>query len=222
MNRRFAVVASIAGALLASWCGSAAATTNPQATINVACKNGNAYAMFSYSGFSPRWHLTAREGLQIAGVKGIGKTYLFDGPSGSETLMVRLPKTGGPYTISAQTQVFGGGGRLKASASRTVTCRRPPPPPPVMVAPNGWAQGPCGDPMYRFWLKAGSSRTLFTIRYNNFDSGWTSFTRTVARGGLVHTAYHHVRGLTRMTISARGHVLYSRVSAPGGNYRTCW
>lgn len=223
MRRFLAVIVGAAAAM--AFAGPASATTNPAADITVGCRDGRAVATFTYAGFSPRWHLTAEQSLSAGGY-GVGNTYQFDGPSGADTISLRLLTRRGPTVVSAHTAVYGGGGRLKAEASATITCAKPPPPPPppARYDPHAWAQGPCEDPMYRFWFDNRSSNrpVTFRVHYLNFDLGWTTITRTVARRQLVHTGYHHVGGFSRMTITARGHTLYSRVSAAPGNYRECW
>lgn len=220
MKTTVALLAALTFCLAAA--GPAGATADPEAFVSARCVDGGVRAQLQYGGFSPLWHLTATETIAVAGVVKT-KIYTFDGPSGADTLSVGLPMSSGPLNATVTTTVVGGGGRVKATGSAHIFCRQPPPPPPARFDPRAWAQGPCGDPMYRFWLdnRRSNRSVTFTVRYLDFDRGWVSLSRTVGRRTLVHTGYRHVRGVSTMTVRARGELLYSRTSAPGGNYAPC-
>jgi hypothetical protein len=87
--------------------------------------------------------------------------------------------------------------------------------------PRAKITGPCGDPLYRWTLKAGTERAVFTIHVKLYGKGWRTFTRTVAGGHQITSAYKHVLGNTLITISANGKVIKSKQSAPGGWYGAC-
>ncbi len=87
--------------------------------------------------------------------------------------------------------------------------------------PRAKITGPCGDPLYRWTLKAGSNRTVFKIHVLLFAKGWRTWTRTVAGGATFTSAYKHIAGSSLITIKAGGKVVASERSAPGGFYGPC-
>lgn len=87
--------------------------------------------------------------------------------------------------------------------------------------PRAAFHGPCGDPLYRWTLKAGSDRTVFTIHVRLYGKGWRTWTRTVHSNHTFTSDYKHIKGNTLMTISVKGKVIKQKRSAPGGYYGTC-
>lgn len=87
--------------------------------------------------------------------------------------------------------------------------------------PSAHITGPCGDPLYRWTLRAGSFRTTFTIHAKLYGKGWRTWTRHVDGGERFTSGYKHIEGGSRITISARGKVVASERSAPGGWYGAC-
>lgn len=211
---------ALIGALL--WIAEpASATTNPQAHALVKCWNGGARAQFEYAGFSPKWHLTATQTLTVAAAT-TEKVYHFDGPAGADVMSAPLPKSGGPFTVTASTEVRGAAGRLKAEAEATITCRTPPPP-PDRVNPRAHFWGPCGDPFYRavFDNRRSERSVRFHLNYQPFGDPRRTIVKRVRAGHLFKTGLFDVAGSTRMTIRAGGKLLASKMSAPNHVYKPC-
>ncbi|HWC30706.1 MAG TPA: hypothetical protein VG845_11560 [Dehalococcoidia bacterium] len=210
----------LAGALTALVLSSPAwATTAPNAEVTVDCVRGKAVATFTYSGFSPHNHLTAKQRLTVWGSM-YATVFEFDGPGAVSGLRLDLPNRTVPVTAS--TVVTAGGGRVKAEDTATVLCEVPPDPPPdpPRVRPRAELLGPCGDPLYRAKLnnRRSEKAVTFRIRFHQFGVGPTVLKRRVPAGAKVLTGHFHVTGLTWMSITAGGRTLDRERSAPGGNY----
>ena len=145
------------------------------------------------------------------------------GLSGDGTLSYQVALQGysGTITVSAQARYPGGEPEGQpVTSTKPYDCPKPPPPP--RYRPKAWLNGPCGDPMYRAVLDNRRSDRAVTFAWVRRSHGvWRVTRRTVQAGKLVRTKYRHVDGLTTTRVRARGKVLVSLVSAPGGTYRAC-
>jgi hypothetical protein len=217
------ILAATVALMAVAYVAPAGATTGPTASVDVDCKNKRAQATFTYTGFSPHNHLSAKQTLTVWGSI-YSTVFEFDGPDAVSGLRLGLPNRTVPVTAS--TVVTGGGGRVKAEDTVTVLCELPPDPPPdpPRVRPRAKLVGPCGDPMYRavFNNKRSTVPVTFRWRYHSFDlGGFVTLRKRVPAGGRFVTGYKHVTGLTPTTLRAHGELLLSRLTAPGGNYRPC-
>lgn len=92
---------------------------------------------------------------------------------------------------------------------------------PAGSRPGAHITGPCGDPLYRWTLRAGSYRTAFTIHAKLYGKGWRTWIRHIDGGERFTSGYKHIEGGSLITISARGKVVASERSARGGWYGAC-
>ena len=218
-------LASIAAIAALALPGVANATTNPAADVVIRCLERNVVATFTYTGFSTQNNLTAQQSLH--GAVSASSTHAFSGPGSSDVLSRPLPAGAGPFTVHAMTEVFGGAGRLKASAEASVTCRfttpPPPPPPPVRINPRAHFWGPCGDPFYRAVLdnRRSDRAVTFRITYKPFGDPRRTLIRRVAAHRLMRTGLFDVAGSTWMTITGNRKLLDAQRSAPNAVYRAC-